>query len=49
MKTKSAVPPPLRLWQIVGMVDVVGSWAYRETMTRPWPKVASLNDDDWDE
>jgi hypothetical protein len=77
-----AVPPLLRLWQIVAMLDVpafmvgglaavaghrwgayvlianlvvqigshliLGAWAYREVMTRPWPKVAPLGDDDWD-
>ncbi len=77
-----AIPPPLRLWRIVGILDmpafivgglaalaghrwgayvlvanlvvqigfhlIVGWWAYREVMTRPWPKVAPLDDDDWD-
>jgi hypothetical protein len=27
---------------------LLGWWAYREAMTRPWPKVAALTDDDWD-
>jgi hypothetical protein len=32
----------------VGFHLLVGGWAYRDVMTRPWPKVAPLNDDDWD-
>jgi len=77
-----AIPPHLRLWRMVGILDmpafivgvlaalaghrwgayvlvanlvvqigshlIVGAWAYREVMTRPWPKVAPLDDDDWD-
>jgi hypothetical protein len=27
---------------------IVGAWAYRDVMTRPWPEVAPLDDDDWD-
>jgi hypothetical protein len=27
---------------------VGGIWAYRETMSRPWPKVAPVDDDDDD-
>ena len=32
----------------IGSDLIVGAWAYREVMTRPWPKVAPLDDDDWD-
>jgi hypothetical protein len=32
----------------IGFHLIVGMRAYREVMTRPWPKVAPLNDDDWD-
>lgn len=32
----------------IGSHLVVGGWACREVMTRPWPKVAPLNDEDWD-
>ena len=83
MKLDAPVSPLLRLWQMVGIVDmpaylvggiaavaghrwgayvlianlvvqiashlIVGRSAYREVMTRPWPKVAPLDDDDWDE
>jgi len=79
---EQAPPPLLRLWRIVGLLNMpafivggfaavashrwgayvlianlvvqigshlmVGAWAYREVMTRPWPKVAPLDDDDWD-
>ncbi len=82
MISGQAFPPLLRLWKIVGMLDIpafivggvaavaghrwgayvlianlvvqigshliLGAWAYREVMTRPWPKVAPLGDDDWD-
>ena len=78
----AAIPPHLRLWRMVGILDmpafivgglaaiaghrwgayvlvanlivqigfhlIIGAWAYREVMTRPWPKVAPLDDDDWD-
>jgi hypothetical protein len=32
----------------IGSHLLVGGWAYRDVMTRPWPKVAPLDDDDWD-
>jgi hypothetical protein len=32
----------------IGFHLTVGGWAYREVMTRPWPNVAPLDDDDWD-
>jgi hypothetical protein len=32
----------------IGFHLIVGMQAYREVMTRPWPKVAPLYDDDWD-
>jgi hypothetical protein len=32
----------------IGFHLIVGGRAYREVMTRPWPKVAPLDDDDWD-
>jgi len=28
---------------------LVGRWVYRDVMTRPWPSVAPLRDDEWDE
>jgi hypothetical protein len=28
---------------------LVGAWAYRDVMTRPWPSVSPLEDDDWDD
>jgi hypothetical protein len=30
----------------IGSHLMVGGWAYREVMTRPWPKVAPLSDED---
>ena len=32
----------------IGFHLIVGWWAYREVMTRPWPKVPPLGDDEWD-
>jgi len=32
----------------IGFHLFVGAWAYRDVMTRPWPKVAPLDDDEWD-
>jgi hypothetical protein len=32
----------------IGFHLILGAWAYRDVMTRPWPKVAPL-DDDWNE
>jgi hypothetical protein len=32
----------------IGSHLIVGGWAYHEVMTRPWPKVAPLSDEDWD-
>jgi hypothetical protein len=32
----------------IGFHLIVGWSAYREVMTRPWPKVTPLVDDDWD-
>jgi hypothetical protein len=32
----------------IGFHLIIGRWAYRDVMTRPWPKVAPLDDDDWD-
>jgi hypothetical protein len=26
----------------------VGTWAYHDVMTRPWPNVPPLDDEDWD-
>jgi hypothetical protein len=26
-----------------------GAWAYRDAMSRPWPDVPALEDDEWDE
>ena len=82
MTSGQAVPPLLRVWRIVAILDmpaffvgglaavaghrwgayvltanlvvqigshlIVGAWAYRDVMTRPWPKVAPVNDQDWD-
>lgn len=31
----------------IGFHLIIGGWAYRDVMTRPWPKVAPLDDDDW--
>jgi hypothetical protein len=28
---------------------MIGWWAYRDVMSRPWPKVTPLTDDDWDD
>ena len=33
----------------IGSHLIVGGWAYRGVMTRPWPEVAPIDDDDWDE
>ena len=33
----------------IGFHLVVGWWAYRDVMSRPWPKVAPLGEDDWDD
>jgi hypothetical protein len=27
----------------------VGTWAYREVMSRPWPEVPALGDREWDD
>jgi hypothetical protein len=32
----------------IGFHLVVGWWAYRDVMTRAWPKVPPLDDDEWD-
>jgi hypothetical protein len=32
----------------IGFHLIVGGWAYRDVMTRPWPEVVPLDDDDWD-
>ena len=32
----------------IGFHLIVGTWAYHDGMTRPWPQVAPLDDDDWD-
>lgn len=32
----------------IGAHLLVGWWAYHDVMTRPWPTVAPLTDDDWD-
>jgi hypothetical protein len=32
----------------IGSHLIVGAWAYRDVMTRPWPNVEPLDDDDWD-
>ncbi len=31
----------------IGYHLIVGAWAYRDVMSRPWPKVAPI--DDWDD
>jgi hypothetical protein len=33
----------------IGFHLIVGARAYHEVMTRPWPHVAPLEADDWDE
>lgn len=33
----------------IGFHLVVGAWAYRDVMGRSWPKVAPLEDDEWDD
>lgn len=33
----------------IGFHVVVGGWAYRDVMSRPWPNVAPVLDDDWDD
>jgi hypothetical protein len=33
----------------IGFHLIVGGWAYRDVMTRPWPKVSPPEDDDWDD
>lgn len=33
----------------IGFHLMVGVRAYREVMSRPWPKVTPLDDDEWDE
>lgn len=33
----------------IGSHVLVGTWAYRDVMTRPWPSVAPLSDDAWDD
>jgi hypothetical protein len=32
----------------IGFHLIIGGWAYHDVMTRPWPKVTPLDDDDWD-
>jgi hypothetical protein len=32
----------------IGSHFAVGTWAYRDVMSRPWPDVQRINDD-WDE
>ena len=32
----------------IGFHLIVGVREYHDVMTRPWPKVAPLSDDDWD-
>jgi hypothetical protein len=47
----------LRAWRAITIVDmpalvdhaVVGAVAYHDVMARPWPKVAPLDDDAWDD
>jgi hypothetical protein len=33
----------------IGSHVAVGSLAYRDVMSRPWPNVAPLDDDEWDD
>ena len=33
----------------VGSHMAVGGWAYRDVMSRPWPQVKPLDDDEWDD
>jgi hypothetical protein len=33
----------------IGFHLIVGASAYRDVMTRPWPKVAPLAHEDWDD
>jgi hypothetical protein len=33
----------------VGAHLVLGTWAYRDVMTRPWPEVQRVDGGDWDE
>jgi hypothetical protein len=33
----------------IGARLIVGTTAYRDVMARPWPKVAPLDDDPWDD
>ena len=33
----------------IGSHVLVGRWAYRDVMTRPWPEVEPLADDAWDD
>jgi hypothetical protein len=33
----------------IGAHILLGTWAYRDVMTRPWPKVEPLADDAWDD
>ena len=33
----------------IGAHLMVGTWAYRDVMTRPWPEVQRVDCDGWDE
>ncbi len=33
----------------IGAHLAAGGWAYRDVMSRPWPKVAPVVDDAWDD
>jgi hypothetical protein len=33
----------------IGFHQVIGAWAYRDVMSRPWPKVSPSTDEDWDD
>jgi hypothetical protein len=33
----------------IGSHLTVGAWAYGDVMSRPWPEVPVLTDDEWDE
>jgi hypothetical protein len=33
----------------IGVHLMVGAWAYRDVMTRPWPEVQRVDADDWDD
>lgn len=33
----------------IGLHLLVGGWAYRDVMSRPWPEVAPIEADAWDD